>query len=209
VIEVRRSVDRYETRQPGITTRHCFSSGAHYDPANTHFATMIALDEHLLAPGAEFARHAHRSVDILSWVLNGTLRHEDSDGAVALIEPGTMLRQSAGTGIEHTEGNASATESLRFVQLWLMSDAAAPGQLLGAPPMTAAGGTVTVFASARPVEFAAAAHLHLFVTRGSVDALGHNLHAGDSARIRDESVSIVGDGEVLGWQSSAEPLGHR
>jgi quercetin 2,3-dioxygenase len=206
MIEVRRSDSRYETQQPGITTWHCFSSGSHYDPANTHFGSMIALDEHVLTPGAEFARHAHRGVDLVSWVLAGTLRHEDGAGQVELIEAGTMLRQSAGSGLEHTEGNASATQPLRFVQLWLISEVAA-GQQHGAPPMLAGGGTVTVIAPAHPVELASAQYLHLFITRGSVDTLGHTLRAGDSARIRDEQVSIVGDGEAIVWRSSAEPPG--
>lgn len=182
---MRRAVDRFETVQPGITTRHCFSSGAHYDAANTAFGSLIAFDEHAVAPGAGFGRHAHRGVEIVSWVLSGTLRHEDSTGRVELVGHGTTLRQSAGSGIEHTERNASDTEPLRFVQLVLLGDV----------------GEFSVLTPAEPVELAAAAFLHLFVSRGAVSVAGQSLQAGDSARIRDATATVEGGGEVLVWRS--------
>lgn len=205
VIEVRRTDSRFETRQPGIVTEHCFSSGAHYDPANTHFGAMVTLDEHAVAPGAGFARHAHRGVDIVSWVLAGTLRHEDSAGRVELVRPGTMLLQSTGPGIEHAEGNASQSEPLRFVQVSLLGDAAAPSQLLGAPPMGVGAGEITVLTPVEPVELAATDYLHLFVMRGTVEASGHTLRTGDSVRAGGEPVTVAGDGDVLAWRSDRGP----
>lgn len=203
MIEVRRADARSETRQPGIVTGHCFSSGAHYDPANTHFGAMIALDEHAVAPGAGFARHAHRGVDIVSWVLAGTLRHEDGAGRVELVPPGTMLLQSTGPGIEHAEGNASRSEPLRFIQVSLLGDAAAPSQLLGPPPMGVGSGEITVVTPVEPVELAAADHLHLFLMRGTVDASGQTLRTGDSVRASGEPLTVVGDGELLVWRCVA------
>jgi redox-sensitive bicupin YhaK (pirin superfamily) len=189
VIEIRAGAARYETVQSGITTRHCFSSGSHYDPGNTAFGSLIALDEHVVAPGAGFGRHAHRGVEIVSWVLDGTLRHEDAAGRVALVEAGTVLHQSAGSGIEHSECNASDTEPLRFVQLVALAD----------PPLSTRAGNFTVVVPSEPIQVAAAPFVHLFVTRGIVTVDDQELTAGDSARIRDAAVTVVGDGELLVW----------
>ena len=99
MIDIRPTAVRFETVQPGITTRHCFSSGAHYDPAHIAFGPLIALDEHALAPGAGFGRHAHRGVEILSWVLSGTLHHEDTAGRVELVRPGTLAFRGLAIGV--------------------------------------------------------------------------------------------------------------
>jgi quercetin 2,3-dioxygenase len=200
VIEVRRSADRFETVQAGIVTRHCFSSGAHYDPANVAFGALLAVDEHVVAPGAGFSRHAHRGIDIVSWVLAGTLRHEGASESAILVTPGTALHQSAGSGIEHSEVNASAEEPLRFVQLWLLGDVSTPQCRLAEPPLSVASGSVAVMAPSAPTEVAAAEYVHLFVTRGSVAAAGQGLHAGDSVRVRDEPLVVHGDGEALVWR---------
>jgi quercetin 2,3-dioxygenase len=201
VIQIRRAAGRFETVQPGITTRHCFSAGAHYDPDNTAFGSLIALDEHRVAPGAGFGQHAHRGVDILSWVLAGTLRHEDPAGHIALLGPGAALHQSAGSGIEHVERNASDTEWLRFVQLVLLGDVATPGSLLDLPPLHVSAGEFTVLEPTRAIEIAAARFGHLFVARGSVRVAGQELVSGDSARIRDVAVIVEGEGQVLVWRS--------
>jgi redox-sensitive bicupin YhaK (pirin superfamily) len=203
VIDARRAAARYETVQPGITTRHCFSSAAHYDPANTAFGPLIAVDEHMVAPGAGFGRHAHRGVEIVSWVLAGTLRHEDTAGRVELVAPGMALLQSAGSGIEHIERNASDTEHLRFVQLVLLGAAAASDYLLDRPPLAVAGGEFTVLVPAEALELAAAPFVHAYVTRGIVYIAGQELTMGDSVRIRDAAVIVEGGGEVILWRSTA------
>jgi len=201
VIEVRGAAARFETVQPGIATWHCFSAGAHYDPDNTHFGALIAVDEHLLAPGAGFTRHAHRGVEIVSWVLDGALGHEDSAGRVELVEPGTALHQSAGSGIEHAERNASDVETLRFVQFSWLSEIATPGYGLDVPPVQVGGGEFAMLLPVDGVELVPAACLHLFVAHGRVDVGGYGLQAGDSARIRDEAVRVGGDGEVIVWRA--------
>jgi redox-sensitive bicupin YhaK (pirin superfamily) len=203
VIDVRPTAVRLETVQPGITTRHCFSSGAHYDPANIGFGSLIALDEHELAPGAGFGRHGHRGVEILSWVLTGTLHHEDTAGRVELVRPGTLLHQSAGSGIEHTERNASATEPLRFVQLVLLGERTEPSHQLAEPPLSTSAGEVTVVVPTAATELAAAPFVHLYVTRGTVSVAGRELTAGGSARVRAAAVTVAGPGELLVWRSSA------
>ncbi len=192
---------------PGVTTRHCFSSGAHYDPANMAFGPLIALDEHVVAPGAGFGRHAHRGVDILTWVVAGTLRHEDTAGRVELVEPGTALRQSAGSGIEHVERNASGTEPLQFVQLVVIGDVAEPGYLLDAPPIPVARGEFDVLMPVQRLKIAAAAFVHAYVACGNVRVSGRDLTTGDSARIRAAAVTVEGPGELLVWRSAAATVG--
>ena len=134
---------RYETRQPGIHTWHSFSAGAHYDPDNVAFGPVVGLDEHTVDPGAGFDWHGHRGVHIVSWVLDGTLRHEDSNGVERFVAPGVLLVQSTGDGIRHRETNASDTESLRFVQMTVLGDDA-PGVRLTKPPLSVGGVEVVV-----------------------------------------------------------------
>lgn len=131
---------RYETVQPGIHTLHTFSAGAHYDPDNVAFGPIIGLDEHTVDPGAGFDWHAHRGVHIASWILKGTLRHQDSNGEERLVTPGVLLVQSTGDGIRHRETNASDTEQLRFVQVTVLGDG--PVSVHTATPPAAVGGVV-------------------------------------------------------------------
>lgn len=207
MIDIRRAATRFETFQPGITTRHCFSSGAHYEPANTAFGTLIAVDDYVFAPGAGFARHAHRGVEIVSWVLDGTLRHEAASGRVELIGPGTVLYQSAGSGIDHAAYNASDTDGLRCVQIELLGRVATPGYRLCVPPLPVGGGEFTVLAPVEAVELDAAAYLHLFISRGTVAAAGQTLETGDSARVRNVAITVEGDGEILVWRSGEPGFG--
>ncbi|PZS12424.1 MAG: pirin family protein [Pseudonocardiales bacterium] len=207
MIDVRRAADRFETVQPGITTRHCFSSGAHYDRDNIAFGTLIALDEHVVAPGAGFGWHAHRGVEIISWVLQGTLRHEDSTGRVEHVGLDTAQYQSARSGIEHAERNASDTEALHLLQLVLLGGPATPAYLLGAPPLIVGAGAFTVLRAPGPVELAASSHLHLFLARGTARVAGQTLQAGDSARVREMALSVEAAGEVILWRSGESAAG--
>ena len=115
-VDVRRATNRARIEQPGIVTWHSFSAGPHYDPNNISFGALIAHDEHLLAAAAGFPKHAHRGVDIVSWVLDGELRHNGQT-----IGVGSVLHQRTGDGIEHVEANARSDRSLRFVQMALLS----------------------------------------------------------------------------------------
>lgn len=163
--------------QPGIGSRHCFSAGAHYDPANVSFGSLVGFDEHVVDPGAGFDRHAHRGVVIVGFVLDGVLRHEDSAGATRLVEPGELLIQDARGGIRHQETNASETETLRFVQLTMLDRL-----------------EVDVLRGPARIE---APRVHLFATRGKCRlAGGEVLHAGDSLRVT-RGVEIVRADEVL------------
>lgn len=121
-IEIRRAGDRFRTDQDGITTFHSFSYGRHYDPANVGFGPVIALNEECIPPGGGYGMHAHSDVDIVTWVLEGALAHEDSTGVSGIVEPGVLRWLAAADGVRHAEENASTTEPLRFLQVLLRSD---------------------------------------------------------------------------------------
>ena len=114
--------DRGRSSQPGIESWHCFSSGPFYDPSRLAWGPVIGVDEHFVVPGAGFDWHAHRGVHIATWVLAGTLWHEDSRGGSSLVTPGDLFVQSTGSGIRHREWNA-ADEPLRFVQITILAEA--------------------------------------------------------------------------------------
>ncbi|MGN6606987.1 MAG: pirin family protein [Jatrophihabitans sp.] len=184
-MRVVRAADRYRVEHDGITSWHCFSAGAHYDPDNTAFGRVIAVDEHLVAPGAGFDWHAHAAgVRIISWVLEGLLRHEDDDGAALEIGPGEVLVQVTGDGLRHRETNA-APQPLRFVQTAVLDDG--PQHLWSGEPD--ASGLVVV-------RDRATVRGHCFVARGSFVVDGTTLREGDSARLR-EAAQADGAGELL------------
>jgi len=116
-VVVRRSDQRFRTDQDGITTFHSFSYGAHYDPDNVGFGPIIALNDENVPPGGGYDAHRHSDITITTWVLAGSLAHEDSAGGRYVLGPGRLETVSAGAGIEHSERNASDTDSLRFLQL--------------------------------------------------------------------------------------------
>ena len=130
VLQVQRAGDRYVTAVAGITTQHAFSFGQHYDPANVGFGTLIAHNDEHLATGRGFDDHPHRDTEILTWVLAGSLRHEDSTGRTGIVYPGLVQRLSAASGVVHAERNDAyrveaqrPREPVRFVQSWVRPDA--------------------------------------------------------------------------------------
>lgn len=123
LIEVRRGSDRFHTVSPGIESWHSFSFGAHYDPTNLGFGPLAAHNDETLAPGAGFDPHPHRDVEIITYVVSGALAYSDEAGRTGVARPGLVQLVNAGSGIVHTERNASATEPVRFIQMWVASDA--------------------------------------------------------------------------------------
>jgi len=197
MIEIRRAGQRFRTDQPGITTRHSFSSGAHYDPGNLAFGPVVACDEHLLDPGAGFDRHPHARIELISWVLDGALCHEDADGRTRVVVPGQAQYQLAGAGIEHVERNASDTAPLHFVQLWLLTDEDVPDYDIGRPPTCLTTGSFSVLRDCRDETLPAAGATHLFVAAGRYTVSGREVTAGDSVRVRGEALDVDGSGELL------------
>lgn len=129
-VDVRRAEDRFHTELSWLDSRHSFSFSRHYDPANTHHGLLLVNNDDLVIPGTGFETHPHQDMEIVTWVLRGSLVHQDSTGHSGVIYPGLAQRMSAGTGILHSEKNDSwrlsetepHNEPVRFVQMWVVPD---------------------------------------------------------------------------------------
>lgn len=155
-IELHRGGDRMKTRISWLDSKHSFSFGEHYDPDNTHHGLLLVNNEDVVLPGEGFDTHPHRDMEIVTWVLGGSLVHQDSLGHSGIIYPGLAQRMSAGTGILHSEKNDSwrldgklpeHDEPVHFVQMWVVPDEPGvdPGyQQLEIDDELAGGGLVTV-----------------------------------------------------------------
>lgn len=206
MIEFRRGAERAVTRTGGVETRHSFSFGAHYDPTNTGFGALVACNEETLAAGAGFGPHEHRGLEVVTWVLEGVLRHEDDHGHSGAVLPGQVQLMRSGTGVVHVEANASGEQPVRFVQMWLVSQEPDRAPSYEVRDVPAGPGLVeaVVLPSARlfvgtaPLTVPAFSLCHVMVTRGQVSAGG----PGDAVRLRDEEIEIEGAGELLVWDLS-------
>lgn len=158
-IDIRRANERFATKISWLDSKHSFSFGSHYDAGNTHHGLLLVNNEDVVRPGEGFETHPHRDMEIVTWVLRGSLVHQDSLGHSGIIYPGLAQRMSAGTGILHSEkndswhlppdqgGTAEHTEPVHFVQMWVVPDEPGlePGyQQLEIDAELAAGGLVTV-----------------------------------------------------------------
>lgn len=129
-VEIRRAGSRPATEISWLDSKHSFSFGGHYDPANTHHGLLLVNNDDVVRPGAGFETHPHRDMEIVTWVMQGSLVHQDSTGHSGLIYPGLAQRMSAGTGILHSEKNDSwrlrgddaHTDPVHFVQMWVVPD---------------------------------------------------------------------------------------
>ncbi|NLU83734.1 pirin-like bicupin family protein [Rhodococcus sp. HNM0569] len=170
-VDVRRAGDRLKTEIDWLDSKHSFSFGHHYDPDNTHHGLLLVNNDDTVRPGQGFDTHPHRDMEIVTWVLRGSLVHQDSMGHAGVIYPGLAQRMSAGTGILHSEKNDAfrydhlthsgerdlrpdedGTDPVRFVQMWVVPDdaGATPGyEQLEIEDEILKGGLVPV-ASGRP-----------------------------------------------------------
>ena len=216
MLAVQRSADRFVTETRDVTTLHSFSYGAHYDPENIAFGPIIAINEESVRPAAGYDAHHHADVEIVTWVLDGALAHEDTTGHRGTIEPGTAQRLSAGTGVQHAERNASRTEPLRFIQMMLASEHldepdyasvdvdVQPGVLTPTVPVHAPAELFVVHLDAgQSVTVPAAARSLVHVTRGMIQLADESLAAGDQARTTGAAaydLSASGPADALIWQ---------
>ena len=123
-VDIRRADTRMATEIDWLDSRHSFSFGPHYDPENTHHGLLLVSNHDVVRPDTGFSTHPHRDMEIVTWVLKGELEHKDSEGHRGLIHPGLAQRMSAGTGIYHSEMNATKGGDVELVQMWVVPDTA-------------------------------------------------------------------------------------
>ncbi|MDL2079428.1 pirin family protein [Streptomyces sp. GXMU-J15] len=217
-MDVRRAEERYPggDEEAGITSRHAFSFGPHYDPDNLRFGAMIACNEERLAPGAGFDEHPHSHTEIVTWVVEGELTHRDSTGHETKVRAGDVQRLSAASGVRHVERNDGDTP-LTFVQTWLAplqpgGDPTydhVPGIADSTPYAVPEAGTLLHVRRLTPGERTAvpdSERVYVHVVRGEIRLSDETLTAGDAARLSAETdleAVAVTAAELLIWEMSA------
>jgi len=227
MLTIRPSDERGHARHGWLDSRHTFSFADYYDPQHMGFRTLRVINEDRVEPGRGFGKHHHEDMEIVTYVLDGVLAHEDSLGNGASIQPGEVQRMSAGTGIDHSEFNHSASDRVHFLQIWILPEqggiapgyeqrvfpfAERKGELLLVASRDGRDGSVTVHQDVeiRAGKLGAGArvlhslrpgrHAWLQVARGAIDANGRRLGAGDGLAASDEKqleIRATEDAEVL------------
>jgi redox-sensitive bicupin YhaK (pirin superfamily) len=217
-VKIRRASERGVADHGWLSSRHTFSFADYHDPQWMGFRGLRVINDDRVAPGAGFPTHGHRDMEILSYVLEGALEHKDSTGTGAVIRPGDVQRMTAGSGVRHSEFNASRSEPVHFLQIWIeparrglppgyeqKTFGDAKGQLRLVASQDGAEGSVTIHADAR-VHAARLAeghrtelvvrpgrHAWIHVAKGSVRVGGQSLSAGDAAYTsEDGTIAIEG-----------------
>ncbi len=231
MLTVRRAEDRGHEDHGWLDTRHTFSFADYYDPKHMGFRTLRVINEDRVQPGRGFGTHGHRDMEIVSYVLDGALEHKDSMGTGSVIRPGDVQRMSAGTGVLHSEYNASKTDNVHFLQIWIAPDKSRidPGyeqktfskedkrarlRLIASPDGKDSSVTIhadaavyaAVLEAGEKVEHRvnAGRHAWIHVARGRVRADGIELKAGDGASASDAgAITIEGLGEEHGAEGRA------
>ncbi len=119
MLRIRRAEERGRTRLGWLDGRHSFSFGRYHDPEHVGFRALRVINDDRVAPGAGFPMHPHQDTEIVTYVVEGALEHADSTGGRGVIGPGEVQRMTAGRGIRHSEMNASSTEPVRLLQIWI------------------------------------------------------------------------------------------
>lgn len=221
MFELRKAQQRGKADFGWLQSYHSFSFASYYDPAQMGFSALRVINDDTVAPGAGFDTHGHKDMEILSLVLEGNIAHKDSAGNTEVLPAGEFQLMSAGRGIYHSEFNASATEALKFLQIWLQ-----PNQLGGEPgyQQKAFGqregltlilspdgrdGSLTLRQDAllyqliladgaqHSLPLAAGRKLYLHLISGELDMAGYKLQPGDGIKVSDETqLSVSANGSV-------------
>jgi hypothetical protein len=220
MITVRKATARGHADHGWLDSHHTFSFADYHDPEHMGFRALRVINDDRVAAGKGFGSHPHRDMEIVSYVLEGALAHKDSTGTGAVIRPGDVQRMSAGSGVVHSEFNASASENVHFLQIWIQPDRMARGiapsyeqktfsaadkrgtlRLVASPD--AAAGSVSLHADARLYAgvFGAGERAELpipakrgawvHVAQGAARVNGHALAAGDGVALTDEAAVVV------------------
>jgi redox-sensitive bicupin YhaK (pirin superfamily) len=225
--QIRRSAERGYADHGWLRSYHTFSFADYYDPQHVDFGPLRVINEDRVQPGAGFGTHAHRDMEILSYVLSGALSHKDSMGNGSTIRPGDVQRMSAGRGVQHSEFNGSNSEPVHFLQIWIVperrgieasyeerhfSEEQRRGRLRLIASPDRADGSVLIHQDARvyaglfdgdetaKLEVAAGRRVYVHVARGQIEVNGAALSAGDALKLTDTGTVALRDGrqaEVL------------
>jgi redox-sensitive bicupin YhaK (pirin superfamily) len=227
MMTLRRAKERGHAVHGWLDSHHTFSFADYHDPAHMGFGALRVINEDRVAPGRGFGTHGHRDMEIVSYVLDGALEHKDSIGTGSVIRPGDVQRMSAGTGVMHSEFNASRTEPVHFLQIWIVpaergiapgyeqkafSDEEKRGRLRLVAAPGGRDGSVTIHQDASlwagilgagesaSHALAPGRRSWVHIAKGELKVNGQLLHAGDAAAVTDEpAVALEGTsgGEVL------------
>jgi len=225
--DIRRSADRGLADHGWLKSFHSFSFADYHDPRHMGFGPLRVINEDRVQPGRGFGAHSHRDMEIISYVLEGGLAHRDSMGNGSVLKPGDVQRMSAGTGVTHSEYNASDRELVHFLQIWIEPDvrgvkpgyqeahfdaASKRGRLALIASPDGRAGSVSIHQDAslyaalvdgtEAVEFAqrAGRRTYVHVVRGTVAVNGERLEAGDALKLSGAEAVRIDDGrdaEVL------------
>jgi len=227
MLEVRKAKERGREDHGWLLSQHTFSFADYHDPRFMGFRALRVINEDRVEAGRGFGAHGHREMEIISYVLDGALRHEDSTGGGSVIEPGDVQRMSAGTGVRHSERNASPTEGVHFYQIWIMPsergvkpsyeqkhfpEAEKRGKLRLVAAPGGRDGSVVLHADARlyaglfdqgesavlPLD--AGRHAWIQIARGRARVNGRELESGDGIALAEEpqiEIEGISDAELL------------
>jgi len=218
MIALRRGTDRGHANHGWLESWHSFSFGDYVDPEHMGYSSLRVLNEDIIAPGGGFPTHPHRDMEIVTYILDGGLRHQDSMGNGTVIGAGEVQRMTAGTGVRHSEFNASDTEPVHLVQIWIepVRRALAPGyeqkrftrqekqgRLRTVASPDGRGGSLTIHQDAflyavilgrseLATHFLAQGRrAYVHVARGAAQVNGHVLAAGDAVKLEQlDSVTL-------------------
>jgi len=224
---IRHASERGHANHGWLNSYHTFSFAGYYDPEHMGFSDLRVINDDTVSPGGGFATHGHRDMEIISYVLEGALEHKDSMGNGSVIRPGDVQRMSAGSGVHHSEFNHSKTDSVHFLQIWVLpeqtglkpsyeqkafSDEEKHGRLRLIGSRDGRDGSVTIHQDVDLYatrlnegervshELAASRRGWIHVARGDAIVNGRRLHAGDGVALAGpESLSLTGvsDAEIL------------